>query len=62
MFLALLAIIAFLRKKPKRAAACGLAISVGVILVQVIQIVALIIAGAIVLVGIMQNMESILGG
>ncbi len=56
------AIVAYIRREPKRAATCGLLISVGAILVQVVLIVTLIIAGAIILVGIMKNMDSILGG
>lgn len=57
-----MAIIAYIRREPARAATCGLAISVGAILVQVILISVLIIAGAIILVGIMQNLDSIVGG
>lgn len=58
----IMAIVAYIRHEPKRAATCGLAISVSAIFVQVILIAALVIAGAILLVGIMQNMDSILGG
>lgn len=57
-----LALLAFVRREPWRAATCGLAISVGAIVVQVALIIALMIAGAMILVGIMQNIESILGG
>ncbi|WP_299825605.1 hypothetical protein [uncultured Roseobacter sp.] len=57
----LMAITGFIRKEPKRAAACGLAISTGAILVQVLLIAVLIIAGVMLLIGIMQNMDSILG-
>lgn len=57
-----MAVVALIRHEPKRAAACGMAISVAAIFVQVVLIVALIVAGAILLVGIMQNMDSILGG
>jgi hypothetical protein len=57
-----LGIAAFIRHEPKRAAACGIAISAAAIFVQVFLISVLIIAGVILLVGIMQNMESILGG
>jgi hypothetical protein len=56
------AIVAYIRREPKRAATCGLLISVGAIFVQIVLIVTLIIAGAIILVGIMKNMDSILGG
>jgi hypothetical protein len=56
------AIIAYIRREPARAATCGMLLSVAAIFVQVVLIVALIIAGAIVLVGIMQNLDSILGG
>ena len=44
-----------------RAAACGMAISVGAIFVQVVHIAVLIIAGVMLLIGIMQNLDSILG-
>ncbi|WP_300032820.1 hypothetical protein [uncultured Roseobacter sp.] len=56
------AIIAYIRREPKRAATCGIAISAAAIFVQVVLIVALIIAGAMLLVGLMQNLDSILGG
>ncbi|MFK7763626.1 MAG: hypothetical protein AB8B62_10210 [Roseobacter sp.] len=55
------AIAAYIRREPTRAAHCGLAISMGAILVQVVLIVAIVIAGAIILVGIMQNLDSIVG-
>ena len=54
--------IAFIRREPKRAAFMGLGISIAAIFVQVVLIVALIFAGAMILVGIMQNLDSILGG
>lgn len=57
-----MAIVAYIRHEPKRAATCGLAISVGAIFVQVVLISVLIIAGAIILVGIIQNLDSIVGG
>ncbi|WP_227269255.1 hypothetical protein [Roseobacter weihaiensis] len=56
-----MAIVAFIRREPKRAAACGMALSIGAILVQVLLIAVLIIAGIMLLIGIMQNMDSILG-
>lgn len=55
-------VIAFIRREPKRMAFCGLGVGVASIFMQVILIAALIIAGAIILVGIMQNLDSILGG
>lgn len=57
----IMAIVAFIRREPKRAATCGMAISIGAILVQVLLIAVLIIAGVMLLIGIMQNMDSILG-
>jgi hypothetical protein len=57
-----LGIAAFIRHEPKRAATCGMAISAAAIFVQVLLIGVLIIAGVILLVGIMKNMDSILGG
>ncbi|MBW4706884.1 hypothetical protein KX928_03690 [Roseobacter sp. YSTF-M11] len=56
-----MAIIAYIRREPKRAATCGMAISVAAIFVQVILLVALIVAGVMLLIGIMQNLDSILG-
>ncbi|WP_299859853.1 hypothetical protein [uncultured Roseobacter sp.] len=56
-----MAIVAFIRREPKRAAACGMALSLGAILVQVLLVAVLIIAGVMLLIGIMQNMDSILG-
>lgn len=58
----LFGIAALIRHEPKRAATCGLTISAAAILIQVFLIVALVIAGAIILVGIMHNMGSILDG
>ena len=57
----IMAIVAFIRREPKRAATCGMASSGGAILVQVLLIAVLIIAGVMLLIGIMQNMDSILG-
>lgn len=57
----ILAIVAFIRREPRRAAACGMAISIGAIFVQVVLIAVLIIAGVMLLIGIMQNLDSILG-
>lgn len=56
-----MAIVAYIRHEPKRAATCGMCLSVAAIFVQVVLIVTLIIAGAILLVAIMQNLDSIAG-
>lgn len=55
-------VIAFMRHEPKRMATYGLTVSIASIFMQVLLIAALIIAGAIMIVGIMQNLDSILGG
>lgn len=55
-------IVAFIRREPKRAALCGVAVSASAIVIQVVLIAVLIIAGVMLLVGIMQNLDSILGG
>ena len=55
-------IIGFIRREPKRMASYGLFVCLASIFMQVVLIAALVIAGAILLVGIMQNMDSILGG
>jgi hypothetical protein len=57
-----MAITAYIRREPARAATCGMVLSVAAIFVQVVLIVALLIAGAIILVGILQNLDSIIGG
>ena len=51
-----------MRREPLRYVLFGIGISTGAIVVQLFLLAALIIAGAIILVGIMQNMDSILGG
>lgn len=56
-----MAITAYIRHEPKRAATCGIALSIAAIFVQVLLIAALIIAGVMLLIGIMQNMDSIFG-
>lgn len=58
----LAAVVAFIRKEPMRMASYGLFVSMAAIFMQVFLIAALVIAGAIILVGIMQNLDSILGG
>lgn len=55
-------VIGFARREPTRMATYGLFVSMASIFMQVVLIGALIIAGAILLVGIMQNLDSILGG
>ncbi len=56
------AFFAMMRREPLRYVLFGIGISTGAIVVQLFLLAALIIAGAIILVGIMQNMDSILGG
>lgn len=56
------AVFAFIRREPARMATYGLFVSMAAIFMQVVLLVAIIIAGAIILVGIMQNLDSILGG
>ena len=55
------AIIAFIRREPRRIATYGMALSVCAIFVQVFLVVLLIVAGVMLLIGIMQNMDSIFG-
>lgn len=57
-----LGIAVFIRRGPKRTATCGMTVSLAAIFVQVFLIAALLIAGAILFVGVMQNMDSIRGG
>jgi len=56
------AVAGFIRREPARMATYGLLVSMASIFMQVVLLVALVIAGAIILVGIMQNLDSILGG
>lgn len=57
----IMAITAYVRQEPKRIATYGMALSVCAIFVQVLLIVVMIIAGVMLLIGIMQNMDSIFG-
>lgn len=56
-----MAIVAYIRKEPKRMAYYGMAISVCAVFVQVLLIVLMIVAGVILLINIIQNMDSIFG-
>lgn len=58
----IMAITAYIRREPKRIASYGLALSVCAIFVQVFLIVLMIVAGVMLLIGIMENMGSIFGG
>lgn len=57
----IMAILAYIRREPRRVATCGLAISVCAIFVQVLLIAVMIVAGVMLLIGIMENMGSIFG-
>ena len=57
-----MAIIGYIRNEPKRIAGYGIAMSIAAIFVQVVLIIVFIIAGVMLLIGIMQNMDSIFGG
>lgn len=56
-----MAIVAYIRKEPKRMAYYGMALSVCAVFVQVLLIVLMIVAGVILLINIIQNMDSIFG-
>jgi hypothetical protein len=58
----LMAITAYIRREPARIASYGLALSVCAIFVQVLFVVLMIVAGVMLLIGIMENMGSIFGG
>ena len=55
------AIVAYVRNEPRRIAGYGLAISVSAVFIQVFLAVVMIIAAVMLLIGIMQNMDSIFG-
>lgn len=57
----LMAITAYIRREPKRVAGYGMALSVCAVFVQVLLIIVMIIAGVMLLIGILQNMDSIFG-
>ena len=57
----LAAIIAFIRREPRRFAAYGLAVSVCAVFVQALLAIVLIIAGVMLLIAIIQNLDSIFG-
>lgn len=57
----LMAIVAYIRREPKRVATCGMALSVAAIFVQVLLIAVMIIAGVMLLIAIIENMDSIFG-
>ena len=57
----IMAITAYIRREPKHMASYGMALSVCAIFVQVLLIVVLIVAGVMLLIGIMENMGSIFG-
>ena len=57
----LLAIVGFVRHEPKRAVVCGLALGAGALMVQILFWITLMICGVILIFGIMQNLDSILG-
>ena len=55
----LAAITAYFRGEPKRVATYGMALSVSAIFVQVLLIILMIVAGILLLISIIQNMDSI---
>ncbi|MGZ2255803.1 hypothetical protein [Roseobacter sp. A03A-229] len=57
----LMATTAYIRREPKQVAGYGMALSVCAIFVQVLLIIVMIIAGVMLLIGILQNMDSIFG-
>ncbi len=56
-----IALIGLFRREPTKLAMCGLAFGTMAVVIQVVLFVALLIAGAILLVGILSNLDSILG-
>lgn len=57
----IMAITAYIRREPKRVASYGMAMSVCAIFVQVLLIILMIVAGVMLLISIIQNMDSIFG-
>lgn len=57
----IMAITAYIRGEPRRVASYGMALSVCAIFVQVLIIVLMIVAGVMLLISIIENMDSIFG-
>ena len=57
----IMAISAYVRREPRRLATYGMALSVCAIFVQVLLIVLMIVAGVVLLISIIENMDSIFG-
>ncbi len=57
----LMAITAYIRREPKRIATYGMALSVCAVFVQVLFIVLMIVAGVLLLMSIIENLDSIFG-
>jgi hypothetical protein len=57
----IMAIIAYIRREPRRVASYGMALSVCAIFVQVLLIILMIVAGVLLLISIIENMGSIFG-
>ena len=57
----IMAITAYIRREPKRLASYGMALSVCAIFVQVLLIILMIVAGLLLLISIIENMDSIFG-
>jgi hypothetical protein len=56
-----MAITAYIRREPRRVASYGMALSVCAIFVQVLLIIVMIVAGVMLLISIIENMDSIFG-
>ena len=56
-----MAITAYIRREPKRIATYGMALSVCAVFVQVLFIVLMIVAGVLLLMSIIENLDSIFG-
>jgi hypothetical protein len=57
----LMSIVAYIRREPRRVASYGMALSVCAIFVQVLFVILMIVAGVMLLVSILENMDSIFG-
>lgn len=57
----IMAITAYIRREPKRVASYGMALSVCAVFVQVLLIIVMIVAGIMLLMSIIQNIDSIFG-
>ncbi|WP_299401698.1 hypothetical protein [uncultured Roseobacter sp.] len=61
VFAIVVALVGMIRKEPAKLVLCGVAFGAMAVMIQVLLYAVLLIAGVVLLIGIMQNLDSILG-